>query len=246
MRLFINLFFCLSLVLVSCKKEEETNVNKVLKNIQAESKSYQANGLKLMKSERTGDQEISLLFSYDVDERLSEISVIKSALIGMVGKMIWSNAENKKLFNEGINFRILVQDQNEKIVAEELMNKSNMNGLKPGEIINPKHNELQKMLEVYNGNLPITDSVSGVKITMISLGKNSDVVYTAVVPNKLKDVVKRNESKNIIKSDMSKDQQLKKVLNELLYFDIKSLKYQYRDNAGKLLQEIEMHPKDFK
>lgn len=246
MRLFISLFLSCSIVFVSCKDEKEASVSNVAKTIQSDTKAYQANGLKLIKSERTGDQEISLLFSYHLDERLSEISVIKSALLQMVGKMIWTNPENKKLFNEGLNFRIMVQDQEGKFIAEEVINKSNMNSPQSTEVVNPKHNELQKMLEVYNGNLPITDSVSGVKITMISLGKKQDVVYTAVVPNKLKDVVKRSESKEIIKTDMSKNAQLKKVLEELQYFDINSLKYQYRDHSGKLLQEVEMHPQDFK
>ena len=238
--------FAVAGLLFSCEKTKETKIEDFVKTYNTAQKPVKNNTLSLVKSEKSGNNQITLHFTSPLTEQTMEPSIIKASLVDLIGKMLWSNADNKKMLNDGVSFAVIVKGADGNILLKELINKSGMTSTKIDLVETKNRNQLNQMLEFFNNSLPITDSLSGVKITQISLGEKNDVVYTAIVPSKIEEAVKRPESKAFIKRDMSRDKQLKKVLTDLKTFDISSLKYQYRNNNGKLLQEVEMREKDFK
>ena len=236
----------LSVVLISCEKTKEEKLDDFVTHFNTSSQKVQNKTLKLMKSEKVSSDKVILHFSTPLSSETAEVSVIKASLIQLIGKMLWSNPNYKKLLNDGASFIVIVKGNDGKEILKEIVNKSGMTSNTIEEGVNAKHRELNRMLEVFNAGLPVVDSVSGVKITQIALGKDKDVIYTAVVPHKIEDAVKNPKAQSIIKSDMAKDQQLKKVYLDLKKFDVDVLKYQYRNDEGKLLQEVQMKEKDFK
>ncbi len=233
-------------LMMSCEKSKEDKLDDFVTHFNTSTQGVQNSTLKLVKSEKVGSDKVTLHFSTPFNIETAEVSVIKASLVQLIGKMLWSNNDYKKLLNDGASFIVIVKGNDGKEILKEVVNKSGMTSNTIINTPNGKHRELNQMLEVFNAGLPVTDSLSGVKITQISLGDEKDVIYTAVVPQKIEEAVKNPKAKEVIKKDMSKDQQLKKVYLDLKKFDVDLLKYQYRDSNGKLLQEVQMREKDFK
>ena len=245
MHLRIVKLLVIGVLMLSCSKSKEDKMDDFVTTYNSSKKPIKNNTVTLVKSERTSENQVTLNFSTHLTADNMEPSVIKASLIDLIGKLLWSNAENKKMLNDGVSFAVIVKGADGNILLKEMINKSGMTSTKIDLVETKNRNQLNQMLEFFNNSLPITDSLSGVKITQIALGSKNDVIYTAIVHKKKKKAVQRSESKAFIKRDMARDQQLKKVLTDLKTYDISSLKYQYRDDSGKLLQEVEMKEKDF-
>ena len=245
----INILILSFLFSFSCSKKEKTKAD-LIQEFVSENRSgktkIQDSSFSLIKTEKTAANEISLTFQSTFSADDLQPSLVKSAVTDLMVKIIKINPKNMILLDKGVNFKLKLIGKDHKIITEEIINKSNISATKPDYNFNEKHNQLNQMLEMSNSNLPIIDSATGVKIVKVALGSNDDVIYTAEVPEKIKNLVKTTENKAIIRQNMSKDQQFGKMVSELKKYDIHSVKYQYRDKNGKLLQEVEMTEKDFK
>ncbi len=243
------LFSMVLLHLFSCKEEgrnKEVMMNNFVKSMKTDSLKTEGSSLVLSNTEKTGDNEITLHFKTDLSADQLQPQLISTAIQDLMIQIIRKRSRNIQLLDKGVNFKVILTGKNGEKLYSDIVNKSSMTTKKPEVTINQKHNQLNQMLEISNGNLPIVDSITGIQIVKIALGNHNDVVYTAEVPEKMKEMVKMSENRNIIKNNMSKDKQFKQMLKDLKNYDISSLKYQYRDKNGKLLQEIEMKEKDFK
>ena len=109
-----------------------------------------------------------------------------------------------------------------------------------------KHAQVNQMLEVFSGKLPVVDSATGVKITRIELGADNTVIYTNEVPDNIKANIARPEAKALIRKNMLADPKLKELLKNFSNMEVYSLRYQYRDRNGKLLQNVAVRENDFK
>jgi len=248
--LHINiLIFSFLTFIFSCNKKEKAKDDLIREFVSAnhsEKTGIQDSVFSLIKTEQSGANEISLTFQSDLSADNLQPKLIKSAVTDLLVKIIKKDPKNMILLDKGVNFKIKLTGKDGKTITEEILNKSNISAAKPDSDLNEKHNHLNQLLEMSNSNLPVVDSLTGIKIVKVALGSNDDVIYTAEVPDKMKELVKTSENKAVIRQNMSKDKQFGKMVSELKNFDINSVKYQYRDKNGKLLQEVEMTEKDFK
>ncbi|MGC4129406.1 MAG: hypothetical protein QM564_07555 [Bergeyella sp.] len=245
--LFLAIILLLSAV--SCNKKEnakEAMMNDFVKTMKTQSPETQSSSLMLSRTEKTGNNEITLHFITPLSKEHLQPKMINEAVQDMMIRIIKKAPKNMQLLNKGVNFKVILTGKNNEQLHTEIINKSSMTLHKEDIATIKKQNQLNQMLEVSNGNLPVTDSATGITITKIALGNHNDVIYTAEVPDKMKAIVSIPENKSIIKSNMAKDKPLKEMLNELSEYDIRSLKYQYRSKNGKLLQEVEMRKQDFR
>lgn len=234
----------------SCKKNQQiesiNNIKKLSQNIKEYAEGEEKSTLELAIVKKISDKEILVVFDNKIENSEQNINLIRQTLLHLVGKIIWSSEENKKMFNDGVSFNIQVRDSKTKnIIITEVVNKTSINN---NIIINTseKHAKLQRMLEIFNNKLPLRDTVSGVVITKIYLGDKNNLVYDAVVPKNLQDAIQRPNANELIKEDMSKNQGLKNILADVKKYDVQSLEYKYQNENGKILQVVEVMEKDFK
>lgn len=234
----------------SCKKNQQVesinNIKKLSQNIKEYAEREEKSTLELAIVKKISDKEILVVFDNKIENSEQNINLIRQTLLHLVGKIIWSSEENKKMFNDGVSFNIQVRDAKTKnIIITEVVNKTSINN---NIIINTseKHAKLQRMLEIFNNKLPLRDTVSGVVITKIYLGDKNNLVYDAVVPKNLQDAIQRPNANELIKEDMSKNQGLKNILTDVKKYDVQSLEYKYQTENGKILQVVEVMEKDFK
>lgn len=240
-------FLGIALSFTCCKKENSKDVlmDNFVKSMKTNASKMDTSAVSLVRTEKTGNNEITLSFNTPLSEDQMQPQLISSAVQDIMIKIIRKDPKNIQLLDKGVNFKVVLTGKNGKKLYSDIINKSSMSAKKPDTSVNIKHSQLNQMLEISNGNLPIVDSATGIKITKIALGNHNDVIYTAEVPKSIENMVKMEENRSIIKSNMAKDKQFKQMLKDLKAYDISSLKYQYRNQNGKLLQEIEMKENDF-
>ncbi len=243
------LLLLISIIVFSCKKEgvnKEVMMENFVKSMKTQPSKVEGSTVVLTKTEKTGNNEITLHFETGLSEDNIQPQMISDAIQDLMVQIIKRNSKNIQLLEKGVNFKVILAGKDGKELYTDVINKSSMTAKKPQAEINEKHNQLNQMLEISNANLPITDSTTGITITKIALGNNNDVIYTAEVPEKMKSIVKIADNRALIKKNMSTDKQFKQMLIDLKNYDISTLKYEYRDKNGTLLQHVEMQEKDFK
>ena len=127
-----------------------------------------------------------------------------------------------ELVEDGVNFKIKVIDKDGQLQYTEIYDKSKFQSL--GKIdLNPETGtsteDLNKILDIYNKNLPQEDPSTGIKITKIEAGNNHDIIYSAEVPDELKEVLKLNNAKTLMKDEMLRQPQIQNIFSSvcLLY-----------------------------
>ena len=233
----------------SCDKKENTR-ERMIKGFLNQYESGKTNilnsSLQVVKAEQTAPNEITLDVTSELSGDAIQPALIKAAVSDLMVAIIRKNPRHIQLLNKGVNFKVNLTGKNGEKIGTQIINKSSMTAQKPDFSQNEKHAKLNQLLEVSNSNLPVTDSASGVKITKVFVGSENDVIYTAEVPEAMKSIIKMPENKNIIKKNMSKDKEFRKMVMQLKEFDISKVKYQYRDRNGKLLQEVAVTADDFR
>ena len=227
----------------SCgKKEKNKNelITQFVEKINSNKTKIKDGTIRLENTKQTGETEITLNFKSELSSDAVQSQMIKTAISDMMIQVIRQDKNNILLLNKGVNFKIILTGKNGENLATEIVNKSNMTSKKPDFSVNEKHKRLNQVLEVSNGNLPVTDPSSGVTITKVFVGNNNDVIYYAEIPDQLKSIIKTEQNKKIIRQNMLADKEFMKMVKELKSFDIKTVKYQYRDKQGNLVQEVEI------
>lgn len=244
-------FFATGIIILatsSCNKNENTRERMMqgfLNQYQSGKTNILNSSLQVTKAVQSGPDEITLEVNSELSGDAIQPVLIKTAVSDLMIAIIRQNPRYLQLLNKGVNFKVNLRGKNGEKIGTQIVNKSSMTTQKPDFTQNEKHARLNQLLEVSNSNLPVKDSASGVMITKVFVGSDNDVIYTAEVPEPMKNIIKLPENKNIIKKNMSKDDNFRKMVLQLKEFDITHVKYQYRDRNGKLLQEVSVSEKDF-
>lgn len=201
-------------------------------------------------AEKSGADEITIRF-YLKDQAGEDIGLemIKKSLPQVMAKALNKEKIGQDLVNDGVKFRIRVVDEKGKnVFYSETFDKNNIPKDDPANLLSTKNQdgEISQVLEVFNKNLPIIDPETGLKITKIELGKNQDIIYTAIVPNELKEAMKTEGAKEMMKEEMLRDPQIKMLLSRSHELNITKLSYHYKDEKGNLLSEVTISSSEIK
>ena len=116
----------------SCKKNQQiesiNNIKKLSQNIKEYAEGEEKSTLELAIVKKISDKEILVVFDNKIENSEQNINLIRQTLLHLVGKIIWSSEENKKMFNDGVSFNIQVRDSKTKnIIITEVVNKTSIN-----------------------------------------------------------------------------------------------------------------------
>lgn len=199
----------------------------------------------LKKVSQTSPNEITMDFETPYRENLQG-SLAKAAVRDLMVKIIRSNRKNIRMLDQGVNFKINLFATDDSRIISEIVNKTSLTKITPETTANESTSQLNQLLEISNNNLPVTDSATGIKIIKVTVGSDHDIIYTAAVPTNFQKSIQMPENQKIIKQNMLQDQSFEKMVKSLKKFDVEAVKYQYKDQNGKLLQEVTVKETDFK
>ncbi len=244
----LNLLLVLALAPVSCSKKDvkEHRMENFVRTMNGPHELIENESVQFVNAQKTGTDNITLNFKTRLPEEQLQSDLLRSSVFDLAAKIISRNKKNMLLVKRGVRFNVRLMNEKGKLIGADVLSRNGFSSGNTAPSHEEKHAQVNQMLEVFSGKLPVTDSVSGVRITRIELGSNNNIVYTNEVPDKIRDAIARPESKELIRKNMLADPKLKDMLKNFRNLDIFSLKYQYRDRKGKLLQEVEVREKDFK
>ncbi len=241
-------FFTVFVSFTSCKKKENTKedlMNEFLKSAAQVKKADSNSTISLVRAEKINDKEILMEFKTELDQNNLQPILLQTAMTELMLKTISKNPKNRLLISQGVNFHLQLLNKEGKKIFAETVNKSNLNNLGKNNLEDYSNTQLSTMLEMVNNQLPKVDS-AGVKITKVSLGSNNELIYNAIVPKDLATLVQQPSAKEVIKKNMSKDQNYKQMLTDMKIYGITAIVYQYKNANDKLLVEVKMKEGDFK
>lgn len=157
---------------------------------------------------------------------------------------------SRELINEGVSFQVLfltknavvfstlLVDKNELIKLDNESKKDIKENVNKNSSINLNNNSPRQVLAMLNKNLPIVNKETGFTILNIDINQNNELVYGIKVPNNLAKRMKGKDAADIVKDDMLRGDALSKLFSSVRKFNIKIIKYQYRDEQEQFLNEV--------
>jgi len=249
-----NIFkFLLSLTLIlslhSCEKPLSTKISEFVSLYNSSTKQVANPVLEDTSAEKTGDKEITIRLYVSIAKDDPQLEMIKVPLAQSIAVALNSEKSINELVEDGVNFKIKVIDKDGQLQYTEIYDKSKFQSL--GKIdLNPETGtsteDLNKILDIYNKNLPQEDPSTGIKITKIEAGNNHDIIYSAEVPDELKEVLKLNNAKTLMKDEMLRQPQIQNIFSSVSELGIDKLRYLYKDKNGNTVSEIVLSKEDIK
>lgn len=243
-------FLILALLLVSCESDDQ----KMQKFVQMYNNSASLVNTPQVQSTkafvRGNDIVIDVYTKISEDEVEGEL--LQKVYPDLIGQLINSEPKGKELLEKDVVFKLNVFDAKGQPITRSEVNKEtvkkapqvDMKNFGSGAKSNPEG--LKQMLEVFNKSLPITDKSSGVTILKIDVDAKNNLVYTAEVPENLKNLFLIEGSEALVKKELVKSPQIKDVLKQGRVFGINELHYDYVDKNKKLLKTIVISENDLR
>ncbi len=245
----ILIIFFTSLMLIACKTKEDKvqdfvkmynnsssmMINQMIKSTNASSTSADLVNIDVTTTYQSGDMESEL---------------VSKSLPDLIAQAIKSEKIGKELFDEGVKFNLKVHSADSKIIMDKTIDKNNVNesvdfnGIASGK--EPDSNDLNKILEAFNKNLPMVDPATGTKIISIKADKDKNLIYTNEVPDSYVPMLKLEGAEKKMKEEMIKTPQIQQVFQQTAVLGVNNLKYIYTDSKGKVIKEIVITKSDLK
>ena len=254
--LMLSFFIAFQLLLVSCK-----NTSQKMENyITAYNNSSQliTNEFITYTSARSflKDNKIEIMFITNLEQNESNKMIYKQTLPDLFAEILKKEELSMELIEEGVNFEVFWLAEDQTILEQFTINKKNLNELLKKDIKSGSvekavtsstavNSDLQEMLALMNKNMPIKNT-DGTKILKIEINEKNELVYQIETPNDFAKLLKKEGAKEIIKESILRSGNLKNIINTVQTYGISTIKYVYRDNKGKEVNDIVLTAKDLK
>lgn len=190
--------------------------------------------------EKDGNITLKIYTNYKGDEL--EIQLVEKSLPEIIGKQLLNDSKIIELLELGKEFNVYIYDAYNKKIAEESINKNSTFSPIEAKDTNSKAQEFNNIIAILNKNLPITDE-AGVTILSINID-NKNLVYTAEIPDELKELFNIEGSSDLLKSELMKDKNLVDAFRQTQMYNIENIIYKYIDKKGNTLKEVKISSTD--
>lgn len=193
--------------------------------------------------DKDGTITIKIYTSFKSDEMGLEL--IKNSMPEIIGGHLLNDPKVKELLELDKEFDVYVYDAyNKQIVKETVSKDSPYSPLKAKEtnISSFEGQELSTIISILNKNLPITDEM-GITLSNINVNRG-DLVYTAEIPDDLKDLFEIEGVSDLLKEELVKDTNLINALRQTQKYKIENIVYKYVDKKGNTLKEVKISSAD--
>lgn len=183
------------------------------------------------------------------DEMQAEL--MKTSLPELIGQAIKSEPKGRELLDRGVKFNIKIYGVGARVIADEVIDSKNIKGdaekdPKSISVGSSGPDQLNAVLDIFNKNLPSEDPSTGIKIMSIKADNESNIVYTAQVPESFQKLFQVEGAEQIVKDEMLRSPQIQQIFSKTERLGVKDLIYKYTDANGKNIKEIKITKEDLK
>ncbi|MCA6065556.1 hypothetical protein JI747_000110 [Chryseobacterium sp. RG1] len=240
-----------AILLTACQSKNDKIRNFVA--MYNQSSSMMTNGMiKSTKAIDSGNDQITIEVNTSNeagDEMQAEL--MKTSLPELIGQAIKSEPKGRELLDKGVKFNIKIYGVGARVIADEVIDSKNIKGdagkdLKSISMGSSGPDQLNAVLDIFNKNLPSEDPSTGIKIMSIKADNESNIVYTAQVPESFQKLFQVEGAEQIVKDEMLRSPQIQQIFSKTERLGVKDLIYKYTDANGKNIKEIKITKEDLK
>jgi hypothetical protein len=104
--------------------------------------------------------------------------------------------------------------------------------------------QVKQMLTMLNSNLPFEDPSTGIKVLNVSVPNENELTYTVEVPLDLVPMIKGEEARELLRSEILNSANFKTVLSGMVELGLTDVRYKYTDPSGEMINEFTLTKDD--
>lgn len=240
-----------AILLTACQSKNDKIRNFVM--MYNQSSSMMTNSMiKSTKAIDSGNDQITIEVntSNEVGDEM-QAELMKTSLPELIGQAIKSEPKGRELLDRGVKFNIKIYGVGARVIADEVIDSKNIKGdaekdPKSISVGSSGPDQLNAVLDIFNKNLPSEDPSTGIKIMSIKADNESNIVYTAQVPESFQKLFQVEGAEQIVKDEMLRSPQIQQIFSKTERLGVKDLIYKYTDANGKNIKEIKITKEDLK
>lgn len=251
----ISLFVLCVLLLVSCKNTQE-KMQDYVNNFNSYASLLQ-NGIITSASADASipENEIRIIFQTNLQQNEDTKEIYNKTLPSLIAELLKKDTSSMDLVDEGVHFKVSFLAENSSELTELIVDKKKMDELLKDSVLTPPAvasknpnltPQMQEILALLNKNMPIENKAEGTKIFKIDITEANELVYKIEVPNDYAALLKMDSANELIKESLIRSSDFRKVISAVSQYGITTIKYQYQNSKGTIVNTITLTQNDLK
>jgi len=251
----ISVIILFQLLLVSCKNTQE-KMQDYVNNFNSYASLLQ-NGIITSASAAASipENEIQINFQTNLEQNDDSKEIYNKTLPSLIANLLKKDPTSMDLVDEGVHFKVAFLAENGANLSELIVDKKKMNELLKEPAFTPPvvasknpylTPQMQEILALLNKNMPIENKAEGTKILKIDITEANELVYKVEVPNDYAALLKMDSANELVKESIIRSGDFRKVISAVSRFGITTVKYQYQNAKGAVVNTITLTQNDLK
>ncbi|WP_395054318.1 hypothetical protein [Flavobacterium sp.] len=196
---------------------------------------------------------IEIRFETSLEQNEENKNSYTTIFPSMITNLFTKDETIKDLIDEGISFKVGFYASNNSKFSELTVDKTKIaefekSMISESKTVSADYNskvspELNQMLVVMNKSLPIVNK-DGTKILKIKISDNNELIYIVEIPEEYVQILKTENAKNMMKDEIKRGTDFKKIMSSVQSLNINKIKYIYQDTKGLKVNEINLNQND--
>jgi hypothetical protein len=201
------------------------------------------------------EKKIEIKIETTLEQNKNNRMIYSQTMPAIFAEMIKKEKSSMELIDEGVKFKMFFLAQDYTVITELEVDKAMLDELLKKNKINPTENigpsksslnsELQEVIALMNVNMPIKNE-DGTKVLKIEINKENELVYQIETPDDFAKLLKKEGAAEIVKEGILRDGGLQNIFKAVKNYGISTIKYEYQDTNGKVINTILLTDKDLK
>ena len=200
--------------------------------------------------------KIKFLTSFNSDDTRN--GLMQTLAPSTFSQLLLNDKLPRELINEGVTFEIefltknavvfsnTSVDQKKLIELEKDLSAKKASGNLQEQAERMDNPRMNTVLSMLNKNLPIKDKSTGLTMLKIDVNAANELIYAISVPDDVAKKITGKDGAEILKDDILRSGNSRKLMNYVKNLGINTIKYKYQDAKGRALNEVVLSEKDFK
>jgi len=251
----ISLLVLCLLLLVSCKNTQE-KMQDYVNNFNSYASLLQNEVITSTSAVASiPENEIRITFQTNLEQNEDNKEIYNKTLPTLIANLLKKDPSTMDLVEEGVHFKVAFLAENSSELTELIVDKKKMDELlkepafTPPTVASKNPNltpQMQEILALLNKNMPLENKAEGTKILKIDITEANELVYKVEVPDDYAKLLKMDSANELIKESLIRSGDFKKVLSAVIRFGITTVKYQYQNTKGVVVNTITLTQNDLK
>ncbi|WP_281297217.1 hypothetical protein [Flavobacterium limnophilum] len=251
----ILLVIAFQFLLIGCKSTPQ-KVQEFVNSYNSSSSLFRNEIITYTKAEAFFEEnKIEITYLTNLDSNGKNNGIYAKTFEKIFLEMLQKEASSRELLEEGVSFKMFFLANDYVVISDLVVDKNTINEQSKQKTVNSEKefvssnsnidSSVKSMLELLNENMPIKND-DGSKLVRVDLTENNELVYKVEVPKEFGEILKAEGANDLLKESILRANNFKRISNIVRRYNITSIKYDYIDAKGKVLESVVLNQKDLR